>query len=51
MDYLSSACSFVIHLEQAQLILVRQIIQDVVGGEEAWPIFTILENSGFPACL
>ena len=51
MDYNTSVCSFVIHIEQTQLILVRQIIQDVIFGEEAAPVFMILENSGFPVCL
>lgn len=38
-------------LEQAQLILVRQAVQDMIFGEEIAPVFIVVENSGFPACL
>ena len=38
-------------LKETQLVLVRQPVQNMIFRQEAWRIFIILENSGFPAPL
>ncbi|MEE6700394.1 hypothetical protein PS396_00955 [Limosilactobacillus pontis] len=38
-------------LEEAQLILIWQIIQDMVDCEKVSPIFRIVESSGFLVSL
>lgn len=38
-------------LKETQLVLVRQPVQNMIFRQEVAPVFIVVENSGFPACL